>query len=224
MAAGESIAKDRCAVCHGEQGQSVAPDFPRLAGQNASYMHKQLMDFADGRRQSAVMLGKARQLTSEQMYALGLYYQSLKPAVTLVADAQLAQVGQFVYDRGNPHSALPACVTCHGTGARGTTELPRLAGQHPEYIIKQVKAFKSGDRANDNTIMHLIASRVSDMELQAVAANLGGLKCSTCSRTPGPARPVGRHWAWPWGCGSAACTPSRQTRCRPANGRRRACT
>lgn len=176
IAAGESIAKDRCAVCHGEQGQSVAPDFPRLAGQNASYMHKQLMDFADGRRKSAVMLEKAKQLSSEQMYTLGLYYQSLKPAVTLVADAQLAQVGQFVYDRGNPHSALPACVTCHGTGARGTTELPRLAGQHPEYIIKQVKAFKSGDRANDNTIMHLIASRVSDMELQAVATYLGGLK------------------------------------------------
>ncbi|MDV7389737.1 cytochrome C, partial [Arthrospira platensis SPKY1] len=65
---------------------------------------------------------------------------------------------------------------CHGTGARGTTELPRLAGQHPEYIIKQVKAFKSGDRVNDNTIMHLIASRVSDMELQAVATYLGGLK------------------------------------------------
>ncbi|MDV7391645.1 cytochrome c, partial [Arthrospira platensis SPKY1] len=96
IASGEAIAKDRCAVCHGEQGQSVAPDFPRLAGQNASYMHKQLMDFADGRRKSAVMLEKAKQLTSEQMYALGLYYQSLKPAVTLVADAQLAQVGQFV--------------------------------------------------------------------------------------------------------------------------------
>ena len=176
IAAGEAIAKDRCAVCHGDQGQSVAPDFPRLAGQNASYMHKQLKDFADGKRQSAVMLDKAKQLTSEQMYAIGLYYQSLKPSVTLVADVQLAQVGQFVYDRGNPHTSLPACVTCHGTGARGTTELPRLAGQHPEYIIKQVKAFKSGDRVNDNTIMHLIASRVSDMELQAVATYLGGLK------------------------------------------------
>jgi cytochrome c553 len=176
IAAGQAIAQARCAVCHGDQGQSVAPDFPRLAGQNASYMHKQLMDFAEGRRKSPVMLDKAQQLSSEQMYAVGLYYQSLKPAVTWVADVPMAQVGQFVYDRGNPHSALPACVTCHGTGARGTAELPRLAGQHPEYIIKQVKAFQSGQRANDHTIMHLIASRVSDMELQAVATYLGGLQ------------------------------------------------
>ncbi len=176
VAAGETIAQQRCAVCHGDQGQSVAPDFPRLAGQNANYLYKQLVDFSEGRRRSPVMLDKAQALSPEQMYAVGLYYQGLKPSVTLAADAPLAQVGQFVYDRGNPYTSLPACVTCHGTGARGTAELPRLAGQHPEYLIKQVKAFKSGDRANDNTIMHLIASRVSDMELQAVATYLGGLK------------------------------------------------
>lgn len=176
VAAAEAIAQQRCAVCHGDQGQSVAPDFPRLAGQNASYLFKQLKDFSEGKRKSTVMGDKAQALTAEQMYALGLYYQSLTPSVTLVTDAQLAQVGQFVYDRGNPHTALPACVTCHGTGARGTAELPRLAGQHPQYLIKQVMAFRSGERANDNTIMHLVASRVSDMELQAVATYLGGLK------------------------------------------------
>ena len=175
-ATAEAIAQQRCAVCHGDQGQSVAPDFPRLAGQNASYLFKQLKDFSEGKRKSTVMGDKAQALTAEQMYALGLYYQSLTPSVTLVTDAQLAQVGQFVYDRGNPHTALPACVTCHGTGARGTAELPRLAGQHPQYLIKQVMAFRSGERANDNTIMHLVASRVSDMELQAVATYLGGLK------------------------------------------------
>lgn len=176
LAAGEAIAQQRCAVCHGDQGQSVAPDFPRLAGQNANYLYKQLVDFSAGKRKSAVMLDKAKTLSQEQMYAVGMYYQSLKPSVTLVVDTQLAQVGQFVYDRGNPHTSLPACVTCHGTAARGTADLPRLAGQHPEYLIKQVQAFRSGDRANDNTIMHLIASRVSDMELQAVATYLGGLK------------------------------------------------
>jgi cytochrome c553 len=173
---GEAVAKDRCATCHGDQGQSVAPDFPRLAGQNARYIHKQLQDFAQGKRNSAVMLDKAKSLSEEEMFAIGLYYQSLKPAVTAVTDEQLAQVGQFVYDRGNSHSALPACVTCHGTGARGTAELPRLAGQHPEYIVRQIKAFKKRERSNETSIMHVVADRVSDMELQAVAAYLGGLK------------------------------------------------
>lgn len=173
---GETLAKDRCAVCHGDQGQSVAPDFPRLAGQNARYLHKQLQDFAKGSRNSEVMLDKAKALSDEQMFALGLYFQSLQPAMTTVTDEQLAQVGQFVYDRGNSHSALPACVTCHGTGARGTAELPRLAGQHPAYIVRQIKAFKSRERSNETSIMHVVADRVSDLELQAVAAYLGGLK------------------------------------------------
>jgi cytochrome c553 len=174
IAAGQALATERCAVCHGEQGQSVAPDFPRLAGQNAAYVLKQLQDFASGHRLSPVMLDKARQLSDEQMWAIGLFYQSMRPTVTLVADPKLAQVGEFVYERGNTHTALPACVTCHGTAARGTAELPRLAGQHPDYIVRQMKAFKDRSRSNDSAIMHLVAERISELELQAVAAYLGG--------------------------------------------------
>jgi cytochrome c553 len=174
IAAGQALATERCAVCHGEQGQSVAPDFPRLAGQNAGYVFKQLKDFASGHRSSPVMLDKARQLTDEQMFAIGQFYQSMRPTVTLVADPKLAQVGEFVYERGNTHTGLPACVTCHGSAARGTAELPRLAGQHPDYIVRQMKAFKDRSRSNDNAIMHLVADRISQLELQAVSAYLGG--------------------------------------------------
>ena len=174
IAAGKIVATERCAVCHGEQGQSVAPDFPRLAGQNAAYMFKQLKDFSTGQRSSAVMLDKAQKLTDEQMWSIGLYYQSLQPTVTQVVDAKLAQVGEYVYERGNTHSSLPACVICHGSAARGTAELPRLAGQHPDYIVRQMKAFKDRSRNNDNAIMHLVADRITEMELQAVAAYLGG--------------------------------------------------
>lgn len=174
MAVGQALATERCAVCHGEQGQSVAPDFPRLAGQNAAYVFKQLKDFASGKRSSEVMLDKARQLSDEQIFAIGQFYQSMQPTLTKAADPQLTQVGGFVYERGNPHSALPACVTCHGSAARGTSELPRLAGQHPDYIVRQMKAFKNGSRSNDSTIMRLVAERISEMELQAVAAYLGG--------------------------------------------------
>ena len=174
IAAGQALATERCAVCHGEQGQSVAPDFPRLAGQNAAYVMKQLKDFATGARTSPTMGDKAKQLSEEQMFAIGLFYQSMRPTVTLVADAKLAQVGEFVYERGNTHTALPACVTCHGSAARGTAELPRLAGQHPDYIVRQMQAFKDRSRSNDSAIMHLVAERITELELQAVAAYLGG--------------------------------------------------
>lgn len=171
---GQAVASERCAVCHGDQGQSVAPNFPRLAGQNAAYVYKQLKDFASGHRSSSVMLDKAQRLSEEQMWAIGQYYQSLKPVVTRVVDEPLARVGEYVYERGNTHSALPACVICHGSAARGTAELPRLAGQHPDYIVRQMKAFKDRSRNNDNAIMHVVAERITEMELQAVAAYLGG--------------------------------------------------
>jgi len=176
IAAGQALASERCAVCHGEQGQSVAPDFPRLAGQNAAYVMKQLKDFASGARSSLMMGDKAKQLNEEQMFAIGMFYQSMRPTVTQAVDPKLAQVGEFVYERGNTHTSMPACVICHGTAARGTAELPRLAGQHPDYIVRQMKAFKDRSRNNDNAIMHLVANRITDMELQAVAAYLGGLK------------------------------------------------
>lgn len=176
IAAGQALAGQSCAVCHGDQGQSVAPDFPRLAGQNAAYVMKQLKDFASGARISPTMGDKAKQLSEEQMLAIGLFYQSLRPTMTQVVDPKLAQVGEFVYERGNVHTSMPACVICHGTAARGTAELPRLAGQHPDYIVRQMKAFKDRTRNNDNAIMHLVADRITEMELQAVAAYLGGLK------------------------------------------------
>lgn len=176
IAVGQVLASERCAVCHGEQGQSVAPDFPRLAGQNAAYVMKQLKDFASGARNSSTMGDKAKQLNEEQMFAIGLFYQSMRPTLTQAVDSKLAQVGEFVYERGNTHTSMPACVICHGTAARGTAELPRLAGQHPDYIVRQMKAFKDRSRNNDNAIMHLVADRITDMELQAVAAYLGGLK------------------------------------------------
>ena len=173
---GKDLAAERCAVCHGEQGQSVAPDFPRLAGQNAGYVLKQLKDFATGARISHTMGDKAKQLSEEQMFAIGLFYQSMRPSLTQAVDPKLEQVGEFVYERGNAHTSMPACVICHGTAARGTTELPRLAGQHPDYIVRQMKAFKDRSRNNDNAIMHLVADRITELELQAVAAYLGGLK------------------------------------------------
>ncbi|MEY2685775.1 MAG: hypothetical protein RJA09_2920 [Pseudomonadota bacterium] len=173
---GEALAQARCAACHGATGQSAAPGFPRLAGQNARYLVKQLQDFGSGRRDSAIMKEKVAGLAPGQLEAIAQFYQAQKPTVTPAKDAGLAQVGSFVYERGNPHSGVPACLSCHGTGGRGTAALPRLAGQHPQYLVRQMQAFAAKHRQNDGAIMSVIAGRLTALETEAVAEYLGGLQ------------------------------------------------
>jgi cytochrome c553 len=93
-----------------------------------------------------------------------------------VADADLAGVGKFVYFRGNPYSGVAACATCHGADGHGSATLPRLAGQHAQYTENQIKLFDKRERTNDNAVMHGIASKLSELEIKAVAAYLSGQK------------------------------------------------
>jgi cytochrome c553 len=176
IATGEKLAAQHCAPCHGANGQGATADFPSLAGQNEKYIIKQLRDFASGVRDSAVMDSKAAVLSECSIRALAKFYQSQKPKVKPTTDAGLAAVGAFIYDRGNPYSGLPACVSCHGTGARGRAELPRLAGQSPLYIERQLRLFVDKNRANDGAVMSMIASRMSELEMKAVAEHLGAMK------------------------------------------------
>lgn len=176
LVVGEVIARDRCAVCHGPCGQSVAPNFPRLAGQNAQYLARQLQAFARGERKDTAMTEKVKGLSPSDIEAVAEYYARQKPGHTPSGDDLLLAVGRYVYERGNRHTGLPPCATCHGVGAAGTTELPRLAGQHPQYIIRQVQAFKERSGSRDSAIMRVMSHRLSDLELEAVAAYLGNLK------------------------------------------------
>jgi cytochrome c553 len=176
LAQGAALALAHCAACHGIGGQSASPSFPRLAGQNERYLVKQLRDFATGSRTSSVMKDKAAVLNEAAIQALALHYSRQSAASTVSDDAQLVAVGQFIYERGNVYSGLPACLSCHGTQARGTAELPRLAGQHPRYLEQQLQQFSQRQRRNDNAIMNVIASRLSDLESRAVTEYLGNLK------------------------------------------------
>lgn len=176
IATGAQLAATHCAACHGANGQGVTPDFPSLAGQNERYLAKQLRDFASGVRDSTVMDSKAAVLSECSIRALAKFYQSQQPRATSASDRLLADAGAFVYERGNPYSGLPACVSCHGTGGRGNAELPRLAGQNPRYIERQLKLFAERSRANDGAIMSMVASRLSELELKAVAEYLGAMK------------------------------------------------
>jgi cytochrome c553 len=174
--AGAKLAAQQCASCHGANGQGVTPDFPSLAGQNEKYIVKQLRDFASGHRKSVVMDSKAAVLDDGAMHELAKFYQSQKPQVKPAADPALAAVGAFIYDRGNPYSGLPACVSCHGTGGRGRAELPRLAGQSTIYIERQLHLFADKGRANDAAVMSMIAGRMNELEIKAVAEHLGAMK------------------------------------------------
>lgn len=172
----EEIVAGKCFICHGADGESSSPAFPRLAGQNAGYLARQLNDYKSGRRKSTTMQPMVEDLSPADFQSLGEFFASRPTMGHAVEDPELAQVGRFVYLRGNPYTGVAACATCHGSDGRGTETLPRLAGQHAQYTENQLKSFNKRERSNDNAVMHGIASKLGELELKSVAAYLSGLK------------------------------------------------
>lgn len=171
----EEIVSGRCFLCHGMEGESSSPLFPRLAGQHPEYMTKQLSDFKAGKRKSDTMKAQAEELTPLEMKALGLFFQAKQATPHAAEDKDLAGVGRYVFQKGNPFSGVAACSGCHGLKGYGTAHLPRLAGQHPAYIETQLKQFNKRERTNDNDVMHSVASKLTELEIKAVAEYIGGL-------------------------------------------------
>ena len=176
LARAEEIVQGQCFICHGMDGESSSPVFPRLAGQNAAYVARQLSDYKSGKRVSSAMQPMVRDLNAADFKALGAWFASRKPQAHAVEDAELAQVGRFIYQRGNPYSGVAACAACHGPKGHGTEALPRLAGQHALYTENQLKAFNKRQRTNDNAVMHLIASKLTEFEMKAVSSYISGLE------------------------------------------------
>jgi cytochrome c553 len=174
LARAEEIVQGQCFICHGMEGESSSPVFPRLAGQHAAYIERQLRDYKSGRRVSSAMQPMVADLNASDFKALGAWFASRQPQPHDVEDKELAQVGQFIYTRGNPYSGVAACAACHGPQAHGTEQLPRLAGQHAQYTENQLKAFNKRQRTNDNAVMHTVASKLTELEMKAVAAYLSG--------------------------------------------------
>lgn len=170
------IVQGKCFICHGADGESASALFPRLAGQHAAYIARQLADYKAGRRKSDTMRPMVEDLSADDFAALGRYFESRKPVVFVHGDSELAQEGQRVFVRSGPDSSTPSCASCHGFNAHGTESLPRLAGQHASYIENQLKMFHSRERTNDNAVMHAVASRLTETEIRAVAAYVSGLK------------------------------------------------
>jgi len=172
----KDIVQGKCFICHGADGESSSPIFPRLAGQHAAYVARQLADYQSGRRKSDAMRPMVEDLTSADFAALGRYFESRMPIAHQPSDPELAGVGRFIFERGNPYSGIPSCASCHGPQAAGTDNLPRLAGQHAAYLEQQLKKFNTRERNNDNAVMHTVASKLTELETKAVSSYISGMK------------------------------------------------
>jgi cytochrome c553 len=163
-----------CFVCHGVEGDAASEVFPRLAGQHWEYTAKQLDNFKSGKRKSTAMAAMAVKLTAGEMEALGRYFEKMPVTPEPPKEPALAAKGRDLYLQGNPNSGVPACASCHGPTGLGTSALPRLASQYAGYLENQLKQFNSRERTNDNAVMHTIVSKMTPLEMAAVAQYLAG--------------------------------------------------
>lgn len=170
----KKIVSGVCFVCHGAEGESSSEMFPRLAGQHWEYTAKQLANFKSGRRKGTAMPEMVAKLTPDEMVALGKYFEKMPVAAEAAKEPDLAAMGKYIYHNGNRYSGVPACAGCHGPQALGTAALPRLAGQYAVYTEAQLKQFNTRERNNDNAVMHTIVSKMTALEMAAVAQYLGG--------------------------------------------------
>ncbi|MGB0866331.1 MAG: c-type cytochrome [Granulosicoccaceae bacterium] len=166
-----------CAACHGVDGNSAAPTFPKIAGQHADYAAKQLADFKSGARQNALMAGQVANLSEQDMADLSAYFATQKANIGKAKEETLAQ-GEAIYRGGIAETGAAACMACHGANGTGVpgAGFPQLGGQFSDYTKAQLLTFRDGSRNNDaNSIMRDIAKRMTDAEIQAVSDYIEGL-------------------------------------------------
>ena len=167
-----------CSICHGVDGVSASPIFPRLAGQMPGYIVSQLENFRSHNRSDPAgfeyMWGISRHLTDEQIQGLAEYFAKQTPQINAPGDAQLAAAGKLIFDNGLPAKGTPPCVACHGANGEGMASFPRLANQHQDYLVKQLHVFQETEH-RPGTPMKEVSHPLSHDEMLAVAAYLQGL-------------------------------------------------
>jgi len=170
-----SLAGNLCAACHGEDGNSAIPNFPKLAGQQAVYLLRELKDYKSGRRQNEVMGPLVAGLSDEDLANLAAFYASQKPAPGAVTDPSLLPIGKTLYLKGNAASDIPSCESCHEVDGSGSGKFPRVAGQNVEYLLEQFRLYASGKRNNGTRVMRTIAERMSEKETRAVSEYMASM-------------------------------------------------
>jgi cytochrome c553 len=165
-----------CVACHAADGNSAIPANPKLAGQHPEYLAKQLREYKSGKRANAIMAGFAATLSEQQMLDIAHWLATQPPKPGFATDAELAAQGERIYRGGIADRQIASCAGCHGPAGAGIpAQFPRLAGQHAEYTKTQLSAFRSGARAN-NSVMNMVAAKLNDKEIEALAQYLAGLR------------------------------------------------
>ena len=182
-AKGKVIAETVCVACHGVDGNSPASANPNIAGQIEQYLYKQLVNFkaVDGKpaaRNNPIMAGMVAALSDDDMRNVAAWYASQKMKPAAARDEAKLALGQKLWRQGDFKKGIPACAGCHGPAGAGLpAQYPKLAGQFPEYTEAQLKAFRVHERANDpEKMMRMIAEKMSDVEIKAVAEYAAGLR------------------------------------------------
>lgn len=179
----QQIVTQVCAACHGVDGNSPAPANPVLSKQHPQYTLKQLVNFkAEGgkaaERPSPIMTPLVANLSTEDMAGLAVYFARQQAKPRSARDPELVKLGQEIYRGGILKKGVAACASCHGPNGAGVpAQYPRLAGQHAQYVIEEMKQFRSGERYNDPArMMRITAEKMSDREIAAVAEFIQGLR------------------------------------------------
>lgn len=172
----KAIVANVCFACHGVDGNSTVPTYPKLAGRHPDYLVRELKEFASGKRKSDIMAPIVAKLDPSDFKALGVYFGAQKPTSGKSLDQKVAASGMKLYMDGDEERGVPACAGCHEPDGSGNRRFPRLAGQHREYLIEQMYNFKKDVRNYDSArLMREVAKRLSDDEIKAVAEFLTGL-------------------------------------------------
>jgi cytochrome c553 len=171
----EKMVDRLCSACHGQDGNSISTNYPKLAGLSAKYTEEQLRSFRDRTRSDKdavdAMWGWARSLTDQDIKEIGAYYEAQKRTSGKPGTEQLASKGRDIYNNGMTDKGVPACSACHGAQGEGQGETPRLAGQHARYLVRQLKVFRSTERPAA-VAMHAIVTPLTDSDIDALAAYL----------------------------------------------------
>ena len=176
LAKGQASYTAVCAACHGADGNSGSPEYPKLAQQHPEYLVKQLSEFKSGKRANPVMMGMSQALSEDDMknIAAWLSHNNAKPG--FAKDKELAALGEKIYRGGVADRQIPACAGCHSpNGAGNPAQYPRLSGQHADYVATQLTAYRDGKR-NNNLQMSQVAAKLNDREVKALADYVAGLR------------------------------------------------
>lgn len=174
-----------CAACHTVDGNSIDPQYPKIAGQHAEYIAQQLTLFKSGKRMNPIMLGMTAALSEQDMLDLGAYFssQKIKPNI---ADEALVPTAQHIYQTGDAKRGIPACMSCHGPAGRGNplSRYPAIGSQHAQYTADLLRRFRGGAVYGDAgdahaLIMSQVAAKLTDAEIDALASYIQGLHSAT---------------------------------------------